>query len=393
MPPDPTHQIDTSTPEKIKAFLHNALGKIGSFEQCAFLDYPDYFNLGDHLIGIATLFYLTDVVKANVNYVATINNFSEESLEKHIGQAPIILQGGGNLGDLWSHHQEFREYIISKYRDRPIIIMPQCIYFANPENLTRAAAIFNAHPNLTLFTRDNYSYELACQHFSNCQVIKAPDMAFHLVDVPLPSYYFNPKKPILYLCREDVELNQPFLPDALEIPNLVVKDWVNTADWVYRGRGRFEELKEWYWLVPGSILLFREGWQRGGFANPKEWLLRYKWEHTHPYAERFNTLYAPFTYRFSWSLTHTGMYQFLQSSLVITNRLHGHILSTLLGIPNILLPNSYYKNESFYKTWTHQIPYCRFITDPSQVKGTVRELLSSFSPLPKSSVRGDKKCH
>ena len=125
MPPEPTHQIDTSTPEKIKAFLHNALGKIGSFEQCAFLDYPDYFNLGDHLIGIATLFYLTDIVKANVNYVATINNFSEESLEKRIGQAPIILQGGGNLGDLWSHHQEFREYINSKYRDRTIIIMPQ----------------------------------------------------------------------------------------------------------------------------------------------------------------------------------------------------------------------------------------------------------------------------
>jgi pyruvyl transferase EpsO len=76
-------------------------------------------------------------------------------------------------------------------------------------------------------------------------------------------------------------------------------------------------------------------------------------------------------------LMHTGIYQLSQSRLVITNRLHGHLLCLLLGIPNILLPNSYYKNESFYKTWTDQIPFCRFVKEPSQVPTAIQELLTS----------------
>jgi pyruvyl transferase EpsO len=379
MSPNQEASPELSTLEKIRDSLHTALGKIGTFEQCALLDYPDYFNIGDHLIGLATVFYITDVIKARINYIASIYDFSEELLEKRVGKAPIILQGGGNLGDIWPHHQLFREQIISQYRDRPIIIMPQCIYFANSENLNRAAAIFNAHPNLTLFTRDNYSYELACKHFSNCQVIKAPDMVFHMVDMPLPGYKFNPKHPILYLCRDDTELDRAFSPAALEIANLVVQEWDDSPrKWIYRGRGKFRELKEWYWRLPGVVLLVREGWQRG-LANPKQWLPRQKWERFHPYASKFDALYDPFISRFSWSLMHSGVYQLTQSRLVITNRLHGHILSILLGIPNIFLPNSYYKNESFYETWTAQIPYCRFVKEPSQVKEAVRELLSSFS--------------
>jgi len=380
MSPNQEASPELSTREKIRDSLHTALGNIGTFEQCALLDYPDYFNIGDHLIGLATIFYITDVIKARINYISSIYDFSEELLEKRVGKAPIILQGGGNLGDIWPHHQLFREQIISQYRDRPIIIMPQCIYFANPENLSRAAAIFNAHPNLTLFTRDNYSYELARKHFSNCQVIKAPDMVFHLADMPLPTYKFNSKHPILYLCRDDTELDRAFSPAALEIPNLVVQEWDDSPrKWIYRGRGRFRELKEWYWHLPGVVLLVREGWQRG-LANPKQWLPRQKWERFHPYAGKFDALYDPFISRFSWSLMHSGVYQLTQSRLVITNRLHGHILSILLGIPNIFLPNSYYKNESFYETWSYQIPYSRFVKEPSQVKQAVRELLSSFSP-------------
>jgi pyruvyl transferase EpsO len=376
---NPQASLDLSTPGKIRDALHEALGNLESFEECALLNYPDYPNIGDHLIGLGTVFYLTDVVKTQIKYTASIEDFSEEELEKRVGQAPIILHGGGNLGDLWSHHQLFREYIISKYPDRPIIIMPQSIYFANLENLKKAAAIFNAHPNLTLFVRDNYSYEIACDHFSNCQVIKSPDMAFHMANMPLPSFSFNYKRPTLYLCREDSELNQNFSPDALEIPNMVVQDWVDSRDWIYRGRGKFTELKGWYWRLPGMVVLVREGWQRRGLANPGEWISRHQWERSHPYVDKFNHVHDSFTHRFSWTLMHTGIAQFTQRRLVITNRLHGHILCLLLGIPNIFLPNSYYKNEAFYETWTYQIPYCRFVKEPKQVKVAAQELASSFS--------------
>lgn len=71
--------------------------------------------------------------------------------------------------------------------------------------------------------------------------------------------------------------------------------------------------------------------------------------------------------------------QFRQHRLIITNRLHGHILCVLLGIPHIFLANSYHKNESFYETWTHQAPFCRFVKDSTQVKITAQELLDLYS--------------
>lgn len=375
--------MDFSTPQKIRDNLHTALENIGALEECALLDYPSHFNIGDHLIWLGEIFYLTDLLKTKIKYVANIYNFSPEELEKRVGNAPILLHGGGNLGDLWPAHQEKREQIISQYRDRPIIILPQSIYFANLANLNKAADIFNSHPNLTLFVRENYSYQLAIEHFYKCRIIKAPDSAFEMSSMPIPSFKFNPKRPILYLCREDTELNEAFSPSTLGIPNLVVQDWDNSPrKWIYRGRGKFEDLKEWYWRIPGAVLLVREVWQRG-LANPKQWLPRRKWESYHPYADKFNSLYDPFIHRFSWNLMYAGLHQLSQYSLVITNRLHAHILCILLGIPNILLPNSYYKNESFYETWTYQIPFSKFIKEPQYIKVAVKQLLSSFPQSPK----------
>lgn len=375
---------DLSTPQKIRDTLHSALARIGKFEQCALLDYPSYFNVGDHLIWLATVFYLTDVVKSKIGYCASVEDFSAQLLEKNVGQAPIILQGGGNFGDLWPDYQEFRERIIAQYRDRPIIIMPQSIYFANPDKLSKTAAIFNAHPNLTIFTRDNYSYELACKHFGNCQVIKSPDIVFHMVDLPLPGFTFNPKRPILYLCRNDKELNPAFAPEKLDLANIVVKDWLEDK-WIYRGM--LKNSSAWYWRIPGMVKLVREGWQKG-LSNPGEWISRQNWERNHPYVTKikalsfpvtFNRLYNCSVHQFSWSLMHSGIYRLKSSSLVITNRLHGHILAILLGIPNIFLPNSYHKNEAFYECWTSQLAFCRFVKKPEQIKTAIQELTNSNS--------------
>ncbi|NEQ42326.1 MAG: hypothetical protein F6K00_01700 [Leptolyngbya sp. SIOISBB] len=63
----------------------------------------------------------------------------------------------------------------------------------------------NQHPNLTLFTRDRLSYDLACQAFDNCQVLMAPDAAFQLID--LADFAINrPPQGLLYHCRKDIEL-------------------------------------------------------------------------------------------------------------------------------------------------------------------------------------------
>jgi len=42
--------------------------------------------------------------------------------------------------------------------------------------------------------------------------------------------------------------------------------------------------------------------------------------------------------------------------VVITNRLHAHILCLMLGVPHVVLDNSYGKVRGFYETWTHVSP-------------------------------------
>jgi pyruvyl transferase EpsO len=357
--------MTNTTPQSIKEELHKALGQLDSFESCALLNYPDYLNLGDHLIWLGTVIYLTDVLKIKINYACSIADFSATEMEKKIGKAPIFLQGGGNFGDLWPVDQRFREQIIAKYQDSPIIILPQSIFFSKLDNLQKTAEIFNSHPNLTIFVRDDRSYKIAEEYFNKCRVIKSPDMAFQLLDFPGVSTSVKSKSSILFLCRKDKELNQEFSVNNVNIPKLVVQDWVSFS-WVLGVRS--QGIKRFVTQI------FREVLQRG-LMTPLEWIYRQKWQFSYSNADKFNQMYNPFIHKLLWSFMSSGIYQFQKHQLVITNRLHGHILCILLGIPHVFLPNAYYKNEAFYETWTKDIQFCRFVTDSKQIESAVKELL------------------
>ncbi len=61
---------------------------------------------------------------------------------------------------------------------------------------------------------------------------------------------------------------------------------------------------------------------------------------------------------------------FLQRGrVVISDRLHGHILSVLLGIPHVILDNSYHKVTSYHRSWTQSL-------DNVMVASTGEEALS-----------------
>lgn len=363
---------DLTTPLSVRAYLHKELEALGNFEDCALLDHPDYANIGDHLIWLGTLFYLIDVLQTKIKYAASVTRFSAQAMEKNISpDAPILLQGGGNMGDLWPIFQDFREKIATQYPNRRIIILPQTIYFKNPENLKKAAKAFNSHPNLTLFVRDDTSYAIAQENFHKCRILKAPDMAFHLVGMPDLNFQLPYKKNFLYHCRSD---HEPFPISAMNLPNVVQSDWISYK-WV--NRENIQDLKAWYWKIPGIIRLYREGWQRG-LTRPSEWLARQEWQKSNPNLEKLNSVYNPSIHHKSWMYMHAGIYQLKPHRLIITNRTHGHITCMILGIPHVFAPGSYFKNEAFYKAWTHQIPFCKWVTEASQVKPAVEELLEKF---------------
>ena len=359
----------------LKEALHRALGVIEPFSHCALLDHPNHTNVGDSMIWLGEIFYLSQTLKATISYAASIKDFSDEQLTKQDNNVPILLHGGGNFGDLWKGSQDFRNYIISKYKKRSIVILPQTIYFADPNQLIETAKVLNSHSNLTLFVRDDYSYEIACQNFQNCQVFKSPDMALEMIGMDVFSVKKQKNKgasSILYHCREDQEINSNSSPQDLHLPNLVVEDWGSQ-----KYQSNYYKSLPQNWLVqrPARML---QGLQAGDLL-PIEWLSRQRWKHFYPNADVFNTMYNPSMHRDSWSNMHQGIYQFRKYHLVITNRLHEHILCILMSIPHLFLSNSYYKNEQFYKTWTHRIPFCRFVNNPSEIEAAAQDLLELYS--------------
>src|SRR5215210_7603079 len=116
---------------------------------CALIDFPNYSNVGDSAIWLGE----TKWLRKNRNpivYVCDKDTYSPDVLAEHLGQGIILLQGGGNFGDLWWPHQHLRERVIQDFPENKIIQLPQTIFFSDDANLIRARQILNAHSNLTL---------------------------------------------------------------------------------------------------------------------------------------------------------------------------------------------------------------------------------------------------
>jgi pyruvyl transferase EpsO len=278
--------------------------------KCVLLDFPNHGNVGDSAIWLGEKAFLRSI-NAAVVYTADIATYSKAKLAKRLRGTILFLHGGGNLGDVWPYHQRFREEIIGEFPDVQIIQLPQTIHFKEKANLERARSIFNNHPNLTLLVRDVRSLELARNEF-RARSYLCPDMAFMLRGLARPA---PPKNKIVWLSRTDMESSGHL-------------DFHREAD-VYRA--------DWRRDPPSLIFRANNFLMRrsktpvlGGFARSLsrgyDALARYR--------------------------LFLGCRILSRGRVVVTDRLHGHILSLLLGIPNVLLDNNYGKVKSFYETWT-----------------------------------------
>jgi exopolysaccharide biosynthesis predicted pyruvyltransferase EpsI len=383
----PHSAAEMSTSEQIKTHLHQVLANLNSLGECALIGYPNTGNFGDMLIWVGTVLYFLEQPQVKLKYVTINNDFSAAEMEQKIGKGTILLQGGGNLGDLYTT-LTFNESIIERYHDRPIVMLPQTVYFRNLEGLERTARIFNNHPNLTLFVRDNYSFNVAQKYFCNCKVYLSPDMAFHMASLPGFMGGANPDGSIFYLRRWDAELERDLDAGISTLAQeFIIGDWVPYDRKWKIGEGVLLSLQRKFQIklsgIPALMAIaaaqiYREGWQRG-LSTPKEWQARRTWEKSYSYKAAFRSIDKPWTHDRALSFVHTGLYQLQQHRLVITSRLHGHIFCILLGIPHVFLPNSYHKNKAFYEAWTANISCCRFVEDASQLKAAIRDL-SEKSP-------------
>jgi pyruvyl transferase EpsO len=64
---------------------------------------------------------------------------------------------------------------------------------------------------------------------------------------------------------------------------------------------------------------------------------------------------------------------------VITDRLHGHILAMLLGIPHVLLDDRHGKLSSFHERWTSDVDGIHFAASPDEALAAAGQLAAVAS--------------
>lgn len=290
---------------------HKEIARLISSKSIAYVDIPVHFNIGDLLIYKGTEAFF-EQYNINVAYRAGTSSVNFEKIES---VDVILLHGGGNFGDLYPIHQKLRERIIDKFKHKRIICLPQSIYFESKSTLTQSAALFSQHPDFHLCVRDDISFNIA-KNFTN-NVILMPDMAHSLhplVDMREvgPSNIFPPK--ILNLIRIDKEH-----ANIAESVNKEGFDWIN--------------------IITTSDNLTLDLYNK----MIKLPFLRKK------ATKLWNNLCDEVIFR--------SVNYFSSHTIIHTDRLHGLILSTLLGKKVFLKDNSYGKNTTYYKAWLKEYPY------------------------------------
>ena len=189
-------------------------------QKCVYVDLPYYANVGDVLIWEGTeRFFKRNHIK--IVYSGSWDTFDFRPIPE---ETPIVMQGGGNFGDVWDPPQQFRLSVIKRYPKNKIILLPQTVFYYSEQRKKEDAEIFSGHPNLTICVRDWDSYKLVRGCFKN-DVICLPDMAFC---IPVKKIRILVKETRtdkrLFLKRQDKE----YKPSEYEktIPNNVdVHDW------------------------------------------------------------------------------------------------------------------------------------------------------------------------
>ena len=246
----------------------------------------------------------------------------EEVKAKITPNTTILLHGGGNFGDLYPQHQKIREEMVTHFPNNRIIVLPQTAYFKHEENLQKSAALFRNHSDCHLLARDERTANLFAK-FSD-HVYLSPDMAHQLYGTMETKQGKTGKK--LYFLRKDIEASDVEKNILTQIPiNSTVKDWDDILS-----------------KTDDIVLAF--SWRMNKIANKFN-------------LDCLKNLSHQFWYTYTHKIVKRVARVFLDNDKVITTRLHGHIFSCLLEIPNVVCDNSYGKNSSYAKLWTQNLNF------------------------------------
>ncbi len=344
--PLPNDVADDALADRLRERLDTAIADVlAGRPEVALATFPNHWNLGDTAVWAGQRSVLRRL-GVGVAYVCDFRTYRPDALRRALPDGPILLSGGGNFGDVYANEQGLRDRILDDFPDRTVIQLPQSVWFRSEAGLDTVRRRCERSGRFVMMVRDRSSADLVRARFA-VPVHLAPDMAFGLPD--LRPRRQAPAVDALWLLRRDIEASGHAIRRAAArgAPG-AVRDWTRPgfghpgASWAANARAQWSS---WplRWL-PRVLLRGREAWIERSFEN----LARLRME--------------------------IAIRLLSTARVVATDRLHGHILALLLGIPHVCLDNSNGKVRHFHETWTAGHPLVSWAVDLAHA----RTLLGGF---------------
>ena len=291
-----------------------------SHRKIFFLGTPDHGNLGDHAITVASYKLLYDVFGDVEIEEISILEFARKLpyLTHNIQDNDlIVLQGGGNMGNIYWRNERIRREVIVRFPKNIKVIFPETIYYENNEegklDFKLSKRVYK-NKNTFIFAREQKSYEIMKKAYPASRVFLVPDVVCYMT-----AHDINNNRNCVGLCfRNDLEKGvnasiEQSIKDRLEQEELEY----HYIDMMYKSKGYI------------------------GKANRK--MLVYR------------------------KIDEIASYKF-----IITDRLHGMILSYITGTPCIVISKYNHKIQSFYETWFKDVEYIKFLYKEEELDDVIK---------------------
>lgn len=294
----------------------------GTYKYAFLFDMANFENKGDPAINMGEL-YLLRYMNVEVLYNCHYSNCTDKGFAKAKKIADqfskndviILCSGGGNMGG-YPINDHLRYKVFKHFPDHKIIVFPQSTWFHDPKHFTFAQKVYSSHKDLTILLRDRVSLEFVRKNFPKPKTYLSPDVALFTGHV---ERFMPPVYDIIWLRRSDGESTQYKLPPLPQNLSMMISDW-------------------WLFKTPVGK----------------------------------NVMENTFLY------TTTGFMFIQRGRVLITDRLHGHILAVLLNIPHVIIDNKIKKISNFRNSWTAGLEIVRVATDPADAISKAIELIKQF---------------
>ncbi|PTM97753.1 polysaccharide pyruvyl transferase family protein [Mycoplana dimorpha] len=283
---------------------------IPACQPVALLQFPFDFNVGNHMMWVAAMDYLKER-RVPIAYTAHGCNLDLKEMKRAVGDGTILFSGGVTVSRLWPRHAEVKRLVAEACPDNRLVSLPSTMLFVDDEDRRAASTIFGNHRNAVLLARDPVSAESARSVFpGNVQVEAVHDSALLLPPQPR---HAAPDHDIIWLARDDMERVGCLAPTGVEV-----------FDWV-----RYDPA--------GMRILFP-----GRFFSRLRKLA--------PALRSIANRQITRSYdRFARYVLASGNRRLDTGKVLVTDRMHPHILCALRSQHSVLLPDRFGKNRAVYE--------------------------------------------